>query len=145
MPGVFDLFPSHLHPHPNADESAGVPAVAREKARENDSQLVARRKELVAAYLAVSRYADDCVGRILAGLEKGPYRDNTIVVIFGDNGYQFGEKNIWNKGRLWEGSTHVPLVMVGPGIARIKHRSTDRLLDLYPTLLELAALPRAGS
>jgi arylsulfatase A-like enzyme len=75
-------------------------------------------------------------------LEKGPYRDNTIVVIFGDNGYQFGEKNIWNKGRLWEGSTHVPLVMAGPGIVRDQtSKRPVSLLDLYPTLLELAALP----
>ena len=140
----FDLFPPDRITIPDltADESAGVPAVAREKPHKNDAQLVARRKELVAAYLAVSRYADDCVGRILAGLEKGPYRDNTIVVIFGDNGYQFGEKNIWNKGRLWEGSAHVPLVMAGPGIARDQtSKRPVSLLDLYPTLLELAALP----
>jgi arylsulfatase A-like enzyme len=104
--------------------------------------LVARRRELVAAYLAASRYADDCTGRILDALEKGPHRENTVVVIFGDNGYQFGEKNHWSKGRLWEGSAHIPLVMAGPGVSA--GRTCTRpvsLVDVYPTLLELAGLP----
>ena len=142
----FDLFPPDKITIPDlaADESAGLPAVVRIKPKQikQEAPLIARRKELVAAYLAASRYADDCVGRILEGLEKGPYRDNTIVVIFGDNGYQFGEKHTWSKGKLWEGSAHIPLVMAGPGIARgqISPRPVS-LVDLYPTLLELAGLP----
>ena len=127
-----------------ADENAGLPEGVRVKPKQikQEAPLVARRKELVAAYLAAARYADDCAGRILEGLEAGPARDNTIVVICGDNGYQFGEKIVWAKGRLWEGSAHVPLVMAGPGIAR--NQTSKRpvsLVDLYPTLVELAGLP----
>lgn len=141
----FDLFPPDRIRIPDlaADESEGLPAVARERKSRINAQLVARRKELVAAYLAASRYADDCVGRILDGLNQGPHRGNTLVVILGDNGYQFGEKNTWSKGRLWEGSAHVPLVLAGPGIPQ--NQSSTRpvsLVDLYPTLLELAGLPR---
>lgn len=127
-----------------ADESAGLPAVVRIKDKQikQEAPLVARRKELVAAYLASSRYADDCVGRILDGLQSGPHRDNTIVVICGDNGYQFGEKHHWSKGGLWEGSAHVPLVIAGPGIAKdqVSNRPVS-LIDLYPTLISLAGLP----
>ena len=96
----------------------------------------------MAAYLACSRYADDCVGRILNGLQNGPHRGNTIVVICGDNGYQFGEKHHWSKGGLWEGSAHVPLVIAGPGIAKdqVSTRPVS-LVDLYPTLIALARLP----
>ncbi len=140
----FDLFPPDRITISDlaADESAGVPAVAREKVHRNDAALVARRKEMIAAYLAASRYADDCLGRILEGLDKGPSRDNTIVVVCGDNGYQFGEKNIWAKGRLWEGSAHIPLVMAGPGIKQDQTvKSPVSLVDLYPTLLALASLP----
>ncbi|MEA3211373.1 MAG: iduronate 2-sulfatase [Chthoniobacter sp.] len=142
----FDLFPPDRITIPDLapDENAGLPAGVRAKPKQikQEAPLIARRKELVAAYLAASRYADDCVGRILDGLEKGPFRDNTVVVIFGDNGYQFGERHTWSKGQLWEGSAHVPLVMAGPGIT--KGQSSSRpvsLLDLYPTLLELASLP----
>lgn len=140
----FDLFPHNRISIPDlaADESAGLPEIVREKLPKTTVPLVERRKELIAAYLAASRYADDCVGRILDGLEKGPHRENTLVVICGDNGYQFGEKNNWSKGRLWEGSAQVPLVMAGPGIAegQVSSRPVS-LLDIYPTLVELAGLP----
>lgn len=140
----FDLFPpgSITVPELAADENAPVPASAREKIHKGEAELVQRRKELLSAYFAASRYADDCVGRILQGLAQGPNRDNTIVVIFGDNGYEFGEKNNWSKGSLREGSAHVPLAIAGPGIA-LQQTCTHpvSLLDLYPTLVELAGLP----
>ena len=142
----FDLFPPDKINVPPlaADENAGLPEAmqAKRKQIKQQGELVARRKELIAAYLATSRYADDCTGRVLDALEKGPHRDNTIVVVFGDNGYQFGEKNHWSKGRLWEGSAQIPLVMAGPGI--VQGQTSKRpvsLVDLYPTLLELAGLP----
>jgi arylsulfatase A-like enzyme len=142
----FDLFPPDKITIADlaADENAGLPDGVRVKAKQikQEAELVARRKEVIAAYLAASRYADDCVGRVLDGLEKSAYRDNTIVVVFGDNGYQFGEKHTWSKGRLWEGSCHIPLVMAGPGIATGEtSKRPVSLVDLYPTLLELASLP----
>ena len=142
----FDLFPPDKITVPAlaADENAGLPEAMQAKRKQLKQQeaILARRKEVIAAYLAASRYADDCTGRILDALEMGPHRDNTIVVIFGDNGYQFGEKNTWSKGKLWEGSAHIPLVMAGPGIVQggISKRPVS-LIDLYPTLLELAGLP----
>jgi arylsulfatase A-like enzyme len=140
----FDLFPPERITIPDLsdDENAGLPAVAREKRHRTDEELVRRRKELVAAYLAASRYADDCLGRIVDALNHSHYRDNTIVVVCGDNGYQFGERNSWTKGKLWEGSTQVPLVFAGPSIVRgqvCTHAVS--LLDIYPTLLALAGLP----
>lgn len=140
----FDLFPpgSITVPELAADENAPVPASAREKIHKGEAELVQRRKELLSAYFAASRYADDCVGRILQGLAQGPNRENTIVVIFGDNGYEFGEKNNWSKGSLREGSAHVPLVIAGPGIAPQQICTHPvSLLDLYPTLVDLAGLP----
>src|SRR4029078_10981172 len=83
----------------------------------NLRELARRRNEAVAAYLAAMRFADDCVGRILDGLDARPHKDNTLVLVCGDNGYQFGEKNNWSKGGLWEGSANVPLVVAGPGVA----------------------------
>jgi arylsulfatase A-like enzyme len=142
----FDRFPPDRITLPDlaADENVGLPPVVQVKAKQikQEKPMVARRKELVAAYLAASRYADDCVGRILDGLQNGPHRDNTIVIICGDNGYQFGEKHHWSKGGLWEGSAHVPLVIAGPEIAKgqVSTRPVS-LVDLYPTLIGLASLP----
>lgn len=140
----FDLFPPQSITVPDlaADESAPVPESVREKIHKGEAHLVQRRKELLSAYFAASRYADDCVGRILKGLGDGPNRANTIVVIFGDHGYEFGEKHNWSKGSLREGSAHVPLVIAGPGIAPQQTCThAVSLLDIYPTLVELAGLP----
>src|SRR5262249_30288376 len=140
----FELFPPDQITLPAlaADETAGVPLVAKDKLNANLRELARRRNEAVAAYLAAMRFADDCVGRILEGLDAGPNREQPIVVVCGDNGYQFGEKNNWSKGGLWEGSANVPLVVAGPGVAANQtSRRPVSLLDLYPTLLELAGLP----
>ncbi len=141
----FDLFPPDKITLPDLlpDESVGLPAIARikPKQKKQEATAVARRKEMVAAYLACARYADDCVGRVLDGLMAGPNRDNTIVIICGDNGYQFGEKDHWSKARLWEGSAHIPLVICGPGVAKGTSIRPVSLLDLYPTLVEFAGLP----
>lgn len=140
----FELFPPDriIIPALAADETVGVPATAKDKLNANLRELARRRNEAVAAYLAAMRFADDCVGRILDGLDAGPHKDNTLVLVCGDNGYQFGEKNNWSKGGLWEGSANVPLVVAGPGVATGQtSRRPVGLLDLYPTLIELAGLP----
>jgi len=96
--------------------------------------------EAVHAYLAAINYVDDQVGRLLVALDQSAYASNTIVVFFSDHGFQMGEKNAWTKATLWEESTRVPFIIVAPGVApaggvAIKAVS---LLDLYPTLVELA-------
>jgi len=140
----FDLFPHQAITIADLadDEAAGLPKFIKDDLHKPNPAFVARRNEVIAAYLAACRYADDCVGRILAGLNQGPHRDNTIVVVCGDNGYQFGEKHSWSKGQLWEGSANVPLVIAGPGVKQgeVCTRPVN-LLDLYPTLVELAGLP----
>ncbi|MEX0601474.1 MAG: sulfatase, partial [Rhodothermales bacterium] len=96
----------------------------------------------VRAYLATISYMDAQVGRVLDALEAQNLDDDTIVVLWSDHGYHLGEKDLTGKNTLWERSTRIPLIYAGPGItvgARTS-RPTD-LLDLYPTLVELAGLP----
>jgi len=98
-------------------------------------------KSLVQSYLACVSFVDDKVGKILDALEASPYADNTYVVLFSDHGFHLGEKQRWAKRSLWEDSTHVPLIIVGPGIPKGKVcRKPVELIDIYPTLLELAGL-----
>jgi enterochelin esterase-like enzyme len=98
-------------------------------------------KGIVRAYLAGTTFVDAQFGRILEALKAGGFDDNTVIVAFGDHGYHLGEKEISGKNTLWEESTHVPLVIAGPGVPRRTVSDPAELLDLYPTLVELAGLP----
>lgn len=96
----------------------------------------------VRSYLACVSFVDSQVGRVLDALEQSGQADNTIVVLWSDHGYHIGEKEITGKNTLWEPSTRVPLMFAGPGVAaEADCRQPVELLDIYPTLLELAGLP----
>lgn len=100
-------------------------------------------KRAVQSYLACTHFADAQVGRMLDALEKSPHKDNTIVILLGDNGNHLGEKNKWHKDSLWKESTRVPLIIYAPGMKPIRH-TCDRmasLLDIYPTLADLIHVP----
>jgi arylsulfatase A-like enzyme len=99
-------------------------------------------KPLVRAYLASVSFVDSQVGRVLDALKDTGLEENTVVVLWSDHGWHLGEKGITGKNTLWERSTHVPLIFAGPGIAGgARCERPAELLDLYPTLAELAGLP----
>ena len=99
-------------------------------------------KHAVQAYLASITFVDHCLGMVLDALEASRYADNTIIVLFSDHGFHLGEKQRWAKRSLWEDSTNVPLIISTPHY-RKKQRSRKpvELIDLFPTLLDLANLP----
>ena len=98
-------------------------------------------RDLTVAYLASVAFADHCVGRLLEGLDQGPHRDSTIVVLWSDHGFHLGEKQHWAKRTLWEESTRCPLIFAGPGISPGSScREAVSLLDVFPTLVELCRL-----
>jgi arylsulfatase A-like enzyme len=100
-------------------------------------------KSAVQGYLASTSFADACLGVILDSLESSQYRDNTIVVLWGDHGYAIGEKHHFSKSALWEATSKTTLIIKAPGVSMESTRSkrTVSLVDLYPTLIELAGLP----
>lgn len=95
-------------------------------------------KPLVQTYLACVAFVDHQVGRVLKAFDESAYKDNTYVVLYSDHGFELGEKERWAKRSLWENSTRVPMIIMGPGIegGRVCHKPVE-LIDLYPTLLDL--------
>ncbi|MEL7586523.1 MAG: sulfatase [Prolixibacteraceae bacterium] len=97
---------------------------------------------MVQAYLACVSFTDHYIGEILNALEKSGYKNNTIVILWSDNGYRLGEKGTFAKHCLWSEATRVPLIISVPGMK--KNRVCDQLvelLDIYPTLTDLCGLP----
>lgn len=101
-------------------------------------------KAKVRGYLASISFADMLVGRLLDILEKQGLMDNTIIVLFSDHGYHLGSKAISGKNTLWHESTRVPLIFSGPGVGESGKTSGEpvELLDIFPTLVDLAGLPK---
>ena len=101
-------------------------------------------KPKVRAYLASISFVDMLVGKVLTTLEEEGLAENTIVVLLSDHGYHLGEKDITGKNTLWHESTRVPFVFAGPGVEEQGRNSFEavELLDLYPTLVDLAGLPK---
>ncbi|MGH7945462.1 MAG: sulfatase [Opitutaceae bacterium] len=125
----------------------GAPAEAKPSNHEIFSQREATEqeaREMIAAYFAATSFMDAQVGRVLETLGRLKLRDRTIVVFFGDHGFQLGEKGIWSKhGSLYDVNLHIPLIIAAPSAAG-NGRScvrTVELVDLYPTLAELCGLP----
>ncbi len=108
-------------------------------------------KQGIQGYLASIAFADAMVGRVMDALEVGPNRDNTIVVLWSDHGWHLGEKQHWQKFTAWRICTRVPLIVRVPAGVPGLPRGTQpgstctkpvNLLSLFPTLTELAGLPR---
>jgi len=97
---------------------------------------------MVQAYLACVSFVDNCVGEVLNELEKSDYKNNTIVILWSDNGYRLGEKGTFAKQCLWNEATRVPLIISLPGTKKpVKCDQPVELLDIYPTLTDLCELP----
>ena len=98
-------------------------------------------RTLIRAYLASVSYVDAQIGRVLDAVDRLGLGDETIVVLWGDHGWNLGEHGFWCKHTTFETSMRVPLIFRGPGIASGRSEALVELVDLYPTLLELAGLP----
>ena len=100
-------------------------------------------RHLIHAYLACVSYVDAQVGKILDELDRLELRDKTIVILWGDHGWHLGEYGVWGKATNYEIATRVPLIISAPG-QRVRGGSSEalvELIDMYPTLCELAGLP----
>lgn len=99
-------------------------------------------RELKHAYYACVSFTDTQVGRLLKRLDALGLRDETIVVLWGDHGWQLGEHGMWDKHSNFETSTHAPLIVRVPGQKPGRTRALVEFVDIYPTLCELCDLPQ---
>lgn len=96
-------------------------------------------------YYACVSYTDAQIGLLLDELEKTGLAENTIVVLWGDHGWNLGEHGLWCKHCNFNTSLNAPLIFKVPGIRGGKScNNITEFIDIYPTLCELAGLPLPG-
>ena len=104
------------------------------------SEKLARR--LIHGYYSCVSFIDAQVGLLLNELDKLGLRDNTVIVLWGDQGFHLGDQAIWGKHTLYEKAVRVPLIFSVPGQKTAGQRTDAlvELVDIYPTLVELCGL-----
>ena len=145
----FCLVVSFHSPHPPLDapgefatmfdpEKLTLPANVPEKyLREGRALDPAATKRMLANYLGKIALVDSCVGRLVEAMKQRGTWNRALVVFTSDHGEMMGAHGYLTKGRFYEESARVPLVVRWPG--RVKPGRTKALaqmMDVYPTIVE---------
>ena len=104
------------------------------------------KQQLIHGYYASTSYMDAQVGRVIDELDRLKLQGDTMIVFWSDHGYHLGDHGIWTKHTNYEQATRIPLLIVAQGVTQ-PNTVTSQLtesVDLYPTLAELAGLPKPG-
>jgi arylsulfatase A-like enzyme len=99
-------------------------------------------RKLIHGYYACVSYTDAQIGMLLDELERLELAENTIVILWGDHGWNLAEHGLWCKHSNFDTSTRSALILKVPG--KTKGARTEALaeyVDIYPTLAELCGLP----
>jgi len=104
----------------------------------------AQTRKMVHGYYACVSYMDAQLGRVLDELDQLKLRNRTIIILWGDHGWQLGEHGLWCKHTNFEEATRAPLIIAVPGQKNVGKKSDAlvEFVDIYPTLVELCGLPK---
>lgn len=144
----FFLLISQLEPHHQNDRHCYEgPKETVEKFRDYPippdlSFLEGDYEKMYPDYMAAINRLDENVGRLVAKLkEKGLY-ENTILIYTSDHGSHFKTRNLEYKRSCHDSATHTPLIIRGgPFQGGKKEERLVSLIDLPPTMLDLAGIP----
>ena len=94
----------------------------------------------LACYYALVSCLDAQVGRILEAIDTSPLSENTLVIYTSDHGEMAGHHGIWQKQCFYEPAVRVPLMLRLPSDENGRVAENVSLVDVLPTLLEVAGL-----
>lgn len=107
----------------------------------SNDQLKAIRR----AYYAMITQVDYSLGRLFGCLRENNLSENTWIVFTSDHGEMLGDHHAAQKNLFFEGSAHVPLIIMPPksrqSTRNVKINRLAQLADIYPSILEMAGIP----
>ena len=86
------------------------------------------------AYYAAVSYTDAQIGKLLDKLKEKGLDKNTIVVLWGDHGWQLGDHQVWGKHTLFEKALRSPLIVKNPLLNNQKKKidkNQEKLMEQY--------------
>ena len=95
-------------------------------------------KKFKQGYYASVSFVDDILKDILRNLSDHGLSENTYIIFSSDHGYHLGSKRIIHKSTLWNGASRVPLIIAGPNVSPTVNEKAVSLVDVYPTILDIA-------
>jgi arylsulfatase A-like enzyme len=102
-----------------------------------------KQVRLMGRYDGAIRYLDNNLGELFSFLKEEKLYDDLAIVVLADHGEQFMEQGRQGHGyHLFNEELRVPLMIKAPGRAGAIDQPVS-LVDLYPTMLELAGVPLA--
>ena len=121
---------------PEDDHSARLRiGVGMDQAELTEQQILNARH----AYYSSVSYIDEKIGELLEVLHESGFSDNTVIIFTADHGDMLGERGLWFKMSWFEHSARVPLVVsYPPAIGPCRSRDAVSLIDLLPTLVDIA-------
>jgi len=99
-------------------------------------------RKLIHGYRASISFMDAQLGKVLEQLRLLGLEKNTIIVLWGDHGWKLGEYGAWCKHTNYELDTRTVLMFSVPGMQEegVSSNALVELIDVYPTLVDLAGL-----
>jgi iduronate 2-sulfatase len=147
----WDLYERSELPTLDPRRPEGAPEIAFHDSREilgiGDKRVTPtpeQAAEMRHGYFANISYLDAQLGKVLDALERSGVADQTVVTFISDHGYHLGEHTLWGKTSTYEYDARVPMLIHMPGMKTAGQRTgaLAELVDLFPTLSELCALPQ---
>lgn len=94
---------------------------------------------LVALYDEQIRYSDKTVGQLVALFQAAGLLDRSLLILTSDHGEEFWDHDNYEHAHsLYEEVLRVPLIMVYEHLPALRLNSRVRLVDILPSVMELA-------
>ncbi|XP_015283683.1 PREDICTED: arylsulfatase K [Gekko japonicus] len=98
-------------------------------------------RDIRAHYYAMCAETDAMLGEIISALSETGLLKRTLVIFTADHGELAMEHRQFYKMSMYEASSHIPLLIMGPNIKSQVISSVVSLVDIYPTMLDIAGIP----
>ncbi len=138
----FDLYnPATIPVNPLPKDAKEQRAKAKGRARRKHIDDEQMQRAMTALYYGAITHIDSELARLFNELNRLNLAKNTIILFTSDHGNMLGDRGLWFKDFMYEGSAHVPLLIKTPTTKPRKFEQIIENIDLMPTLLDYARIP----